>query len=298
MERYRVYDGTHYRSICGCGFHVRDTAGNWKLVDPDNCDVRYYNEGTWKQIDCCYEPVLTTCNITASYCNSGKLLVEYVYPGICFNEKEYETHTCSELNTQECDGDIETDYRAFRDEFLKHQSENINALLVGLPAPWVLDYATLANYGAAYADTTYLKFKLKKAKITAWCPASTYPEWTVDDPGTGLSPDDVMPTVTDFTFLPSVNAVGDLPGSGSPGQIIYVRTPTETAYAWDPALSSWSTSFYNTYVDPIQTIREDGHKEAAKTFNNLILAIVPWIMATNSFTFHLLRKKTIEKPCL
>lgn len=295
MERYRVYDGTHYRSICGCGFHVRDTSGTWKLVDPENCEVKYYNEGTWKQINCCYDVELTTCTITDPYCASTKLLVEVVFPNVVLDDRVSDVLTCAEIGNILCTDDDPdwVTYQVNKDIFLGQQLQNFQATLVGLPAPHVLNYLN-----AGPAPQWGYKYSLKKVNITAWCPASTYPEWTIPDPITGFSPADVMPTVTNFTFLPSVNAVGDLPGSGSPGQIIYVRTPTETAYAWDPALSSWSTSFYNTYVDPIQTIRMDKFTECYANKEQMFRAMYPYMLASNYFALHLLKKKTIEKPCV
>lgn len=295
MERYRVYDGTHYRSICGCGFHVRDTAGNWKLADPDNCDVRYYNEGTWKQIDCCYDVELTTCSDTGSYCYSSKLLVEVVFPNVTFDDKVSDVLTCAELGLVECTGD-DPDWFTYitnKDLFIKNQGENFEATLVGLPAPHVLNYSN-----AAQAPQWGYKYSLKKVNITAWCPASTYPEWTVDDPITGLSPADVMPTVTNFTFLPSVTNIGDLPPFGTPGQAIYVVDPIAVAYAWDQSTLSWSTTFYNTYFNPIQTIRMNSFKYNYGKKYDVFRALFPFMLAGNYFALHLLKKKTIEKPCL
>jgi len=295
MERYRVFDGTNWRSICGCGYHVRDTSGNWKLVDPDNCDVRYYNEGTWKQINCCYETLLTSCESSAVYCSSTKLLVEVALP-VMLNDRVTDVPSCNLLDSYPCEDPVyQANYltwRVNRDTFLSRQGQNFQATLVGLPAPYVLNYAD----GQTSIYMPYV-CTLKKVNISAWCPASTYPEWTVPDPVTLLSPDDVMPSVYNFTFLPSVTSIGDLPPFGSPGQAIYVVDPTPVAYAWDQSTLSWSTTFYNTYFDPIQIIRMSTFNANYGKKIGLFQAWGVYLYSNNYIPFHLLKKKTIEAPC-
>lgn len=293
MERYRVFDGTHWRSICGCGFHVRDTSGNWQLVDPDNCQVKYYSDGVWKEIKCCYDTLVTSCNITASYCASTKLLVEVVFPQVILNDRTTDILTCQELDSITCppEPNSVSAWITLRDTFLNQQLSNFQATLVGLPAPYVLNYAGLAASPLPYKGT------LKKINVTAWCPASEYPEWTVPDPITLLSPDDVMPGVTDFTFLPSVENVLDLPPTGNAGEAIYVRLPVPVAYAWDPGSASWSVVFYNTYFDPIQSIRIATFNAAYIQKKSIALALWNFMMASFTIPYHLLRKKTIETSC-
>ena len=295
MERYRVFDGTYWRSICGCGYHVRDTSGTWKLVDPASCpDVRYYNAGVWTQINCCYENILTTCGEAPPYCSSEKILVEVVLPAGGMNDRLSDVPTCEELNTLDCTVAYNTaisNYLIARNTFLANQLFNFEATLVGLPAPYVLNYASAA--------TTLLPYKasLKKINITAYCPASTYPEWLIPDGGTGFSPNDVMPGVYDFTFLPSVANVGDLPVSGSAGDAIYVRLPSPTAYAWDPVGLAWSTLFYNIYFDPIQIIRISQFSDDYAKKRDMFQVLASFSYASSYLAFHLLRKKTIEASC-
>jgi hypothetical protein len=52
MGEFRIYDGTNWVDPCFCPVYVQDAAGVWQLLDPNNCDVSYFDGHNWCPITC------------------------------------------------------------------------------------------------------------------------------------------------------------------------------------------------------------------------------------------------------
>ncbi len=52
MSNYKVYNGSSWVNICECALHVRDANNSWQLIDPNNCEVKYFDGTQWCTIIC------------------------------------------------------------------------------------------------------------------------------------------------------------------------------------------------------------------------------------------------------
>jgi hypothetical protein len=52
MSMYKIYNGTSWVDICKCALHVLDANNSWQLIDPNNCEVKYFDGKQWCTIRC------------------------------------------------------------------------------------------------------------------------------------------------------------------------------------------------------------------------------------------------------
>lgn len=73
MGNWQIFDGTVWRNPCDCPIHVRDSNGNWKLIDPVNCNVKYFDGTNWCPIICNGVPLDDKTEINIWFDNSGSM---------------------------------------------------------------------------------------------------------------------------------------------------------------------------------------------------------------------------------
>lgn len=52
MSTYRIYNGTDWVSICTCTLNVLNNNNEWVEINPQNCQVRFWNGNEWCLIEC------------------------------------------------------------------------------------------------------------------------------------------------------------------------------------------------------------------------------------------------------
>lgn len=52
MGKFRIYNGSAWVDPCECPVYIQDAAGVWQLIDPNNCDVNYFDGNNWCPITC------------------------------------------------------------------------------------------------------------------------------------------------------------------------------------------------------------------------------------------------------
>jgi hypothetical protein len=52
MGTFKIYDGANWVDPCQCPVYIQDAAGVWQLLDPNNCDVNYFDGNNWCPINC------------------------------------------------------------------------------------------------------------------------------------------------------------------------------------------------------------------------------------------------------
>jgi hypothetical protein len=73
MGKFRIYDGTNWVDPCLCPVRVLDAAGVWQIIDPNNCDVNYFDGLTWCPIECDAQPIDANTEINIWFDNSGSM---------------------------------------------------------------------------------------------------------------------------------------------------------------------------------------------------------------------------------
>lgn len=73
MGKFRIYDGTNWVDPCLCPVRVLDAAGVWQIIDPNNCDVNYFDGLTWCPIECDGQPIDANTEINIWFDNSGSM---------------------------------------------------------------------------------------------------------------------------------------------------------------------------------------------------------------------------------
>ena len=138
--------------------------------------------------------------------------------------------------------------------------------------------------GHTFPNNYFYKGNPYKIKGYTPCQASLLDNWTTNNVAFKLSA-----YTNDITYIKAVPTFGDLPISGSAGNVIVVGTPSSyTGYAWDPTTNNWSTSFYNDMSDIFIEI------ETKRTAFNLvkeevIRAMKPFTWANNYLPLHSIR---------
>ena len=49
---FKIYDGQNWVDPCNCNVNIRTSSNDWKLVDPKNCNTRYWTGTEWCPIEC------------------------------------------------------------------------------------------------------------------------------------------------------------------------------------------------------------------------------------------------------
>ena len=94
----------------------------------------------------------------------------------------------------------------------------------------------------------------------------------------------------DFTFIRAVPNVGSLPISGSPGELIYVGTPTsKVGYAWHPVSNTWSSILFDGIDGDIYSELRGIKIECIKNKNELLLAMKPFTWANKHIPLHMVK---------
>jgi hypothetical protein len=134
----------------------------------------------------------------------------------------------------------------------------------------------------------FYKGPLLELNYTWWCKASTYPEWTGSTYVThGLTLNDILTGVDDFTYLPAVYNIVKLPSTANAGELICVGTPSSyVGYAWDPILSDWSSDFYDFIDTEILTQRVTQRDNVIDKKRDVIMASKAFLWANEYVMSH------------
>lgn len=73
MGFWQMFDGTNWRNPCDCPIYVVDANGEWQLVDPRNCEVRYFDGTNWCPIVCDGILIDDKTEINIWFDNSGSM---------------------------------------------------------------------------------------------------------------------------------------------------------------------------------------------------------------------------------
>ena len=207
------------------------------------------------------------------YCGGDKLRASVNLVGLDFFDSiEFAPTDADLLAYWPPQDDFETEYRAARDIVYKAQNEKILNELNG-----VSDSSEVPEFGE---NTIYNRGPAREAKISIWCNNLTeYEEWTIPDSGTGLSAAQVLPGVINATVLPAVELESQLPTVGRPGEIIMVLDGN-VWFAWSPAEGAFSSSFYDTYLEPTLMVRRARRDASWKAKTEMSLAMAPFLWAS------------------
>ena len=138
--------------------------------------------------------------------------------------------------------------------------------------------------GHTFPNNYFYKGNPYKIKGYTPCKASLLSGWTTNNVAVKLSA-----YTDDITYLKAVSTVGDLPISGSAGNVIVVGTPSSyVGYAWDPTTNNWSTSFYNDMGNIFNDI-ENKRNTFTSAKEQLLLSMKPFTWANNYLPLHSIR---------
>ena len=204
-----------------------------------------------------------------AYCGGDKLRPLHRYWSFdVLLDKVYQP-TYEDLDTWVSDGGTsDTTFRAFRDDWHKKNYENILAInFENRPA-----YQELPS--PVPASTLFYKTNLViDTPTTYFCKnVNEYEEWSIH------AADIALPGVTELRTLPAVSSASDIPLVGLPGDIIYVINDI-TWYAWDPAESEFSISFYLDTISFTHLAMAAQRDAALKAKNELVLSVQPFLWA-------------------
>lgn len=203
-----------------------------------------------------------------AYCGGDKLRPTYRYWGFdVLLDKLYQP-TYEELDLFIYDENGDTDRRAFREDWSKKNSDN----LIAINFFNQLAYQELPS--PIPSPSIFYKMNLvTDSPLTYFCNnVNEYEEWSIH------AADIALPGVTELRTLPAVSRVGDIPLVGLPGDIIYVINDT-TWYAWEPATSSFNTSFYDNRISFTHIAMAAQRDAALKAKNELTLSLQPFLWA-------------------
>lgn len=94
----------------------------------------------------------------------------------------------------------------------------------------------------------------------------------------------------DFTYIRAVPNIGSLPISGSPGELIYVGTPTsKVGYAWHPVSNTWSSTLFNDIDNDIYGELRELKNACLKNKKQLLLAMKPFTWANKHLPLHMVK---------
>jgi|LakMenE01Jun11ns_1017448.scaffolds.fasta_scaffold9946093_2 hypothetical protein len=69
MSTYKIFDGTNWVDPCDCNVSIIDSSGTFKLLDPNNCVLKYFDGTGWCDITCpCECPDGQVLNILTNEC--------------------------------------------------------------------------------------------------------------------------------------------------------------------------------------------------------------------------------------
>lgn len=128
-----------------------------------------------------------------------------------------------------------------------------------------------------------------KLKMNSTPIASIMEGWTANTDSTyGFTLQQIYSAYTnDFTYIKAVAVVGDLPLSGSAGDLIFVGTKnSRSGYAWDPIANSWSSTMYRFIEDEILTTRRAVRDAFIKAKQEVLLAMRPFTWANYHLLLH------------
>lgn len=74
MGKFRIYDGTKWVDPCLCPVYIKDSNDAWQLLDPNNCDVNYFDGSVWCPITCeTGNEITSNTEINIWFDNSGSM---------------------------------------------------------------------------------------------------------------------------------------------------------------------------------------------------------------------------------
>ena len=86
MSNYKVFDGTNWIDPCDCNISIVDIAGNFQLLDPNNCVVKYFDGTNWCPITCpCNCPAGYTFNPSTGECEMITIEAAIPSAGVTYN---------------------------------------------------------------------------------------------------------------------------------------------------------------------------------------------------------------------
>lgn len=278
------------------------------VTDSAGCISRHYYTYTSD----CYQQIVTPPTFTqGAY---GKLTVQnesqfgtfWRMGGFDFMDDITKMPTCEELKNICCSvegmdwGDAAGKYRADRDAFLEALNENMLAENVGFPEPYFHSVADDSQWavGGLADQIAFEKGGENLYNIPlgcAECYRKAWKELHYDVLG-GKTLAEYLPTVNaKFIWLPAItNPLAPLP-TGQPGQLIKRNDPNDPGtyleLAWDPNKKKWSEILMGPLEDFMTTNRERRNANL-KAFNELTLALRPFIWANEYLPFHRLKYTT------
>lgn len=268
---------------------------NWGGETPEQKAARYRME-----MDALYEQAARIrANSTNSssaggndvsvYCGGEKIRDTLNFPSVDFQTNPKFAPTTRELDNFSAEQeDLETDFRVSRDEYLKQLIINLNAQMVG-------KISQIAELPELAPSTVFYKRDLTQVQVSRWSTvdnANNDPEeiepWNVITIS-GKSAAEVMPNVKYFNFLNEIQNIASLPMSGNPGDVVWC-IDEDKFFAWDSEANSFTSEFYDLYVEPTYSYQRSDRDSAAKAKNELILAIRPFLFANKYIIDYRIKK--------
>jgi hypothetical protein len=204
-----------------------------------------------------------------AYCGGDKKIADINYWGMdVLKDKRY-IPSAAEFDAFVYDGDADGDHRIFRDEWLKAQGEDLLSIEF-YNRPATAEYPSPVPAPGIFYRTDLLA----DSKISLYSEnVNSYAQWA------SSGADVELPGVTKLRTLPAVDSEANLPLSGSPGDIVYVIN-TDIWYAWRQSSNSFNATHYDNYIRDTHEKMKESRDSAAKSKNELILALQPFLWAS------------------
>jgi hypothetical protein len=220
-----------------------------------------------------------------AYCGGEKVLREFIY--FDFDLLTSNKFKPTDLDFETYDSlqeDLEGDFRADRDEYVKRENENA----LNLESGRISQIQPVVPFPE---PTIYHKALKTSTPITRWKPVTEYAEWTTETGDPVATPAEKMPTVKYLNYLNEVEFGSDTKSlSGNPGDIVYAIDENRY-YGWDPDAGEFSTDFYNTWMQGVAAAQRADRDAAAKHKNELILSTRPFLFASKYILDYKLKNK-------
>ena len=234
-------------------------------------------------VECSYSATCDVDNLVLNYPLPHDTMTDY--SGI-WTKTIFETFgACN--TTYGCDEDEDFLYRGNRDIYLKDVNVYNNIKSLGWDDTQN-PYYPVTSISGLQQDTSvlgaYSIADIKNIPMVYWYHASAYTEYyTISPSGNSLN---VVFSGSDITFQPAVDSLATLTGiTGNPGDIRGIEPYSgNTYYFWNSLTNDWEdlndgTNDIANLIEDLNTTRRARKDARLKTYNEVILAIRPFLFA-------------------